>query len=75
MGHIYKKINTVPAADLEAGVYIEGEDGDFLLITEINDIYDGEYPAVEVVLRDHWGEESSSVISYDVVLEIFSEKE
>ena len=72
---IYKKIDTVPAADLEAGVYIQADEGDFQLVTEIIDIFDEEYPAVQVTTRDHWGEENTTVITFDVMLDIYEEKE
>jgi hypothetical protein len=75
MGIIYKNIGLVHAADLEAGVYVQGEEGDFQMIVEVNDIYDQEYPAVELTLRDHWGEDNTTVISYDIPIEIFEERD
>lgn len=72
---IYKKIDTVPAADLEAGVYIQGEEGDFQLIIEINDIYDEDHPAVEITTRNHWGTDDYFVAEYDLPIDIYEEKE
>jgi hypothetical protein len=54
---------------------VQGEEGDFQMIVEINDIYDQEYPAVELTLRDHWGEDNTAVISYDIPIEIFEERD
>jgi hypothetical protein len=72
---IYQKINTLPAADLEAGVYIQGEEGDFKLIIEISDIYDGEFPAVQISTKDDWGNEDFFIAEYDLPMDIYKVKE